>query len=97
MARYTARALAERIETINGWLKDNGSIIRFEAGGRNGYNAVDEYSVDADGKRIGSGVNRNVGCGTPRECAGYAEQAYSDEINRMMRKKCTCGAGKLGL
>lgn len=90
--RYTAKRLAERIETINGWLENDGSLIRFECGGRNGYNAVDEYSVDLNGKRIGSGCNRNVGCGTPRECVGYAEQAYSNEISRMRREKCTCGA-----
>lgn len=94
MARYTAKALANQIEMINGWLENGGSLIRFETGGRNGYNAVDEYSVDEDGKRIGSGVNRNVGCGTPRECAGYAEQAYYNEIARLQREKCTCGALK---
>ncbi len=94
--RYTAKALAEQIETINGWLKDAGSLIRFETGGRNGYNAVDEYSVDADGNRIGSGVNRNIGCGTPRECAEYAETAYSNEYRKLERQKCTCGAASEG-
>ena len=92
MTRYTTKRLAERIETINSWLEADGSLIRFEEQGRNGYNAVDEYSVNSDGDRVGSGCNRNVGCGTPRECAGYAEQAYSDEVARIRREKCTCGA-----
>ena len=87
----TAKRLAERIETINDRLKNDGSLIRFESGGRNGYSAVDEYSVDSDGKRVGSGYNRNIGCGTPIECIRYAEQAYSNEVVRVLRENCTCG------
>ncbi len=85
--RYTEKALAEQIETINGWLENEGSLNRFEAGGRNGSSAVDEYSVDSDGKRIGSGVRRNVGCGTPRECAEYAETAYSNEYRTIASRE----------
>jgi hypothetical protein len=83
MARYTAKQLEKYIDQVNVWLESAGSTIRFETGGRNGYDAVDEYSVDADGVRIGSGVNRNVGCGTPKECSDYAECAYSDEYRRL--------------
>lgn len=90
--RFTSRRLDERIETINRWLAEEGSLIRFEAGGRNGYTAVDEYSVYSEGKRIGYGCTRNTGCGTPRECAIYAEEAYSNEISRLRREKCTCEA-----
>jgi hypothetical protein len=77
--RYTKGDLKARVEKINRWLDELTSTIRFEVGGRNGYTAVDQYSIHADGSRIGSGCDRNVGCGTPRECAEYAEDAYSTE------------------
>ena len=86
-ARYTVAKLEARIERINEWLESDGSMIRMEVGGRNGYTAIDEYSVDADGNRIGSGCNRNVGCGSPRECSEYAETAYSNEYRTIANKE----------
>ena len=76
MARYTVKTLSNHVDKINGWLKDSGYTGRLEVGGRNNYQAVDEYSVDADGNRIGSGVNRNVCCGTSRECGDAADFYY---------------------
>ena len=82
MARYTVCALRDNVDKINGWLKDGGYTTRLEAGGRNGYQAIDEYSVDADGDRIGSGVNRNVCCGTSRECGDAAYDYYNGCLRR---------------
>ncbi len=93
MARFTVRRLREDIEGLNDWLAYHGSLIRFETGGRNGYQAVDEYSVDADGARVGSGVNRNVCCGTSNECSAAAWAHYRGEMARMKRAACTCGEG----
>ncbi len=84
--RYTAKNLAERVEQINEWLAEDNSPIRFETGGRNGYTAVDEYSVDTDGSRVNSGYNRTVGYGTPRRCAAYTNEAYGNEVARLRRE-----------
>ncbi len=65
--RFGPRQLEESIEEYNSTLAQKGILIRFVSGGRNGYQAADEYSVDESGKRIGSGVNRNVACGSSRE------------------------------
>lgn len=75
--RFTIIKLRNGIERINGWLADAGALVRFEVSGRNGYQAVDEYPVDADGNRIGTGVNRMVGSGTSRETHDAAYTAYS--------------------
>ena len=85
--RFTVRDLRDTVQKVNGWLESDGSLIRFEAGGRNGYQAVDEYSVDENGKRVGSGCNRNVACGTSRECADYTEAAYSNEYRTLISRK----------
>jgi hypothetical protein len=75
MARFTITDLRRDIVKINGWMEDEGWPERFIEQGRNGYQAVDEYSVDANGVRIGSGVNRMICGGSSRECsaAAYAE------------------------
>ena len=85
--RYTIKSLRRDIDKINEWLADDGSTIRLIEQGRNGYQAVDEYSVDADGNRIGSGVNRNVCCGSSRECYFEAISHYRVECNRLLRAK----------
>ena len=81
MARFTITDLRRAIVKINGWMKEEGWPERFIEQGRNGYQAVDEYSVDADDNRIGSGVNRNICCGTSREC-GYAVHAEYGSLHR---------------
>lgn len=72
--RFTVKDLRSVIADINVLLE--GSPIRLIVGGRNGCQAVDEYPVDTDGNRIGSGINRNVCCGTSKECAFAAWQHY---------------------
>ena len=84
--RFTIKSLRQAIVDINECLENDGSSIRLEEGGRNGYQAVDEYSVDADGNRLGSGVNRNVCCGSSRECACASWEHYNAERRRMDRK-----------
>ena len=76
MPRFTITDLRKAIVKINGWMEEHGWPERFEERGRNGYQAVDEYSVDADGNRIGSGVNRNICCGSSRECSAEVHAEY---------------------
>ncbi len=75
MSRYTARRLEEDVEQFNERLKTAGCLKRFEVGGRNGYTAVDQYSVTEDGDRPCSGVDCMVAAGTPRECLATTETA----------------------
>lgn len=83
MSRYTVTTLRDDISKVNGWLESDGSTLRLTCGGRNGYQAIDEFSVDSDGMRIGSGVNRNVCCGTSRECGLAAFEFYGNENRRI--------------
>ena len=76
MSRFTIMDLRRAIVKINGWMEEEGWPERFIEQGRNGYQAVDEYSVDADGNRIGSGVNRMVCGGTSRECSHAVHAEY---------------------
>ena len=78
MARFTITDLRRDVVKINGWMEEHGWPERLEERGRNGYQAIDEYSVDAEGNRIGSGVNCNVCCGSSRECSHAAHAHYSD-------------------
>ena len=78
MSRFSVTLLRAEIAKINGLLTDAGILTRLECGGRNGYQAVDEYSVDSDGNRIGSGVNKNVVCGTSRECSDSAHTYWNN-------------------
>jgi hypothetical protein len=84
--RFTIKSLRSAIEAINDCLEGDGSSIRLEERGRYGYQAVDEYSVDADGNRMGSGVNRNVCCGSSKECACASWEHYYAERRRRDRK-----------
>jgi hypothetical protein len=76
MARFTVCDLRNDVDKINGWLSDEGADFRLETGGRNGYQAVDEYPVDAGGERIGSGCTRMVEAGSSRECSLGAFRRY---------------------
>ena len=87
--RVTVTGLRAGIDELNCQLESDGSKIRLETGGRNGYQAVDEYSVDNDGERIGSGVNRNVCCGSSRECYDAAWTHYYHERHRIDRARIT--------
>ena len=78
MARVTVVTLRNTVDEVNGWLEDAGLSTRLETGGRNGYQAVDEYSVLPDGSREGSGCNRNVCCGSSRECRDAAYGYWND-------------------
>ena len=75
--RCTPKQLEHEVTRINGLLAEMGVDTRVESHGRNGYQAVDEYSVDTHGNRIGSGVNRNVCCGTSRECGDAIDHYYA--------------------
>lgn len=81
MARVTVARLREAIVEINDWLENGGFSVRLETGGRNGYQAVDEYSVWPSGRRRGSGINCNVCCGTAHECVDAAYAKYNALYN----------------
>jgi hypothetical protein len=95
MSRVTIATLRASIVTINDWLEKAGHSVRLEEGGRNGYQAVDEYSVHADGSRKGSGCNRNVCCGSSRECVAAAYDHWNACCRRADRAaladKSECG------
>ena len=80
--RYTITQLRADVDRFNGYLLDEGIDTRLQVGGRNGYQAVDEYSVDANGDRTGSHVNCNVCCGTSRECGDAVAAYYNAVYNR---------------
>ncbi len=75
--RYTVKDLRGDLERINAALPDG---LRMQEGGRNGYQAVDLY--DAAGSCL-----RNVGCGTARECMGYAYQEAHNIAQRKAESK----------
>ena len=77
--RYTGKMLREDVDKINGWCADDGIPVRLIVQGRNGYQAIDEYPVDESGLRIGTYVNRNVCCGSSRECGHAASQWYNEQ------------------
>ncbi len=74
MSRVTVVTLRNTVDEVNGWLEDAGLLTRLEERGRNGYQAIDEYSVRPDGSREGSACNYNVCSGSSRECV---EAAYA--------------------
>ena len=78
MTRFTVRDLDSEVQRMNDMLRRANSPKRFERGGRNGYQAIDEYSVNPDGSRVNSGIDRTVGCGTSRECSRYAWERLSE-------------------
>lgn len=81
MTRFTVKDLDAEVQRMNGMLAQANSPKRFERGGRNGYQAIDEFSVNPDGSRVGSGIDRNVGCGTSRECSRYAWERLSELLS----------------
>lgn len=81
--RFTKAELERRIEEINKDFEEAGALVRFITGHRNGYNTVDEYSVRKDGSRVGSGVNRMVGSGTPREAYNESYDVYCGIVREL--------------
>jgi len=77
MTRYTRSQLIEDLKTYNKQLEAKGSSLRFEYGHRNGYHAIDEYTL---GRKAGC-VDRNVTCGKPRECATAMRIRYLEIIS----------------
>jgi hypothetical protein len=99
MARVTVVTLRNTVDEVNGWLEDAGLSTRLETGGRNGYQAIDEYSVRPDGSREGSGCNRNVCCGSSRECVSAAYDywnACSREADRAELEALRASVGCTG-
>lgn len=86
MGRFTVKDLRETCDQYNGYLTECGSLKRVECGGRNGYQAVDVYSVNEDGARTNSGVDRNLEAGSSRECANAVSDFYNAEYRRINDK-----------
>lgn len=68
MARYMRSNLEQDIEGINKTGGRNGRTTYLKVEARNGYTAIDEYTVKA-GRAV---CLRNIECGTPRECESAA-------------------------
>jgi hypothetical protein len=87
MARcYTVTNLRREINEINEHLAECGSRKRLEECGRNGYQAIDAYTVDENG-RVSSGIDFNVQCGSSRECGDAARAFYYNEYDRIGKEK----------
>ena len=72
MTRYTSKQLENDVERFNARLESAGSDNRFEWGHRNGCNAIDVFTVP----RKSGCVDRNLQCGTPRECSQLMETEF---------------------
>lgn len=79
---YRPKDLQTDIDDLNRTMRtakvinQRGFIVQFELSPRNGYQAVDAYSIRDDGTRENSGVDCNVGCGTSLECFQYMRSHY---------------------
>lgn len=82
--RFTVKDLRAEIADINESFENYGVSVRFIVAGRNGYQAVDEYPVWPDGSRRGTYVNRNICCGSARECARASRDEYYTIINKAL-------------
>ena len=86
MQRFTKTDLAAGIDDLNNQLEAAGALIRYEVGGRNGYQAVDEYPIDVAGNRVGSHVNRMVGSGSSRQTFQETQLACCGDLLRLSRE-----------
>lgn len=87
MSRFTITDLRSSIGLINAGLESNGALVRFVEQGRNGYQAVDEYPVNAKGERVGSHVTRMIGYGTSRGASDSAWVAYYQIVDQLKNEK----------
>jgi hypothetical protein len=81
-SRYTVSDLRADLEKINGWCDNDKIPLHLKLQSRNGYQAIDEYPVDADGNRIGIHINRNVEVGSSRECSRAAFAWYGAQVQK---------------
>ena len=81
MARYTISDLRNDVARYNGYLEEMGSSVRFREQGRNGYQAIDEYEIQAGGSWS---CMRMVGGGTSREVLGYMAERYGAIYTRSL-------------
>jgi hypothetical protein len=84
--RFTYADLLWEIGQINKWFEADNFSVRLEAKGRYGACAVDEYCVNPDGSRNGSGVLRTVATGTAKECKYKALEAYNERFRAARRE-----------
>lgn len=71
--RITVTDLREHLKTFNKLFAENGSNLFLREQGRNGYQAVDVYFIDAGGKEH---CQRMLQGGTARECMCEAREFY---------------------
>ena len=86
MPRYTPTKLQSDIRYFNEQLVDIGINKRFEYSPRYEWQAIDEYSVDDGGTRIGSGCDFNVETGTSLECYNAMHIRYLQLIGALNQK-----------
>ena len=87
--RYSVCDLREDVAIVNGWAEKSGFPARLEIGGRNGYQAIDEYSVGADGEALKPGcADRNVCCGSYEDCGFAAYRWYSNRAQEWGEAGC---------
>jgi len=89
MSRFTITDLREGVRFFNARLIADGHNMYFVEQGRNGYQAVDAYTVRPDGS---VSCHHMVGGGTSREVHSYMETEFYQQLNRkpskLTRKQC---------
>ena len=70
MSRFTRKDLDAALATINDTAAKLGSPLSLHAQSRNGYTGLDLYNA--------KGCERNITCGTPRECSAAAYEWLAD-------------------
>ena len=77
MRRYTGKALESDIADLNKRLESAGHEMRFDVGYRYGYTAIDLATVEQLARHC---CQRNLTCGTPRECLAAAQRYVIEHI-----------------
>lgn len=91
MSRITNKDLKARVKAINLAMLASGSNWYFVEQGRNGYQAVDLYSVRRNGSETCQSM---VGGGSSREVIGYLEYAYLQDVGTRSHYELTREAVK---
>lgn len=91
MSNVTNKDLKARVKAINFLMLASGSNWYFVEQGRNGYQAVDLYSVRSNGSIT---CEIMVGGGSSREVISYLESSYYDRVNTRSRHQLTREAVK---
>ena len=75
--RYTGKSLEADLIDFNKWLEERGDAMRFVIGYRYNYTAVDLATPENAARHC---TNRNLECGTPRECLNACYKYLAQKV-----------------